>query len=64
MFERLLLRGKAQVVGIYETVGGHWKGLVVGVHDRPRVTPRYFKGALYRIWCGVNKLGDSGVKVV
>ena len=22
------------------------------------------KGALYRIWCGVNKLGDSGVKVV
>ena len=23
-----------------------------------------FKGALYRIWCGVNRLGDSGVKVV
>ena len=22
------------------------------------------KGALYRIWCGVNGLGDSGVKVV
>ena len=22
------------------------------------------KGALYRIWCGVNLLGDSGVKVV
>ena len=22
------------------------------------------KGALYRIWCGVNRLGDSGVKVV
>ena len=21
------------------------------------------KGALYRIWCGVNRLGDSGVKV-
>ena len=20
-------------------------------------------GALYRIWCGVNRLGDSGVKV-
>ena len=20
-----------------------------------------FKGALYRIWCGVNRLGDSGV---
>ena len=23
-----------------------------------------FKGELYRIWCGVNRLGDSGVKVV
>ena len=22
------------------------------------------KGALYRIWCGLNRLGDSGVKVV
>ena len=22
------------------------------------------KGALYRIWCGVSKLGDSGMKVV
>ena len=22
------------------------------------------KGALYRIWCGVNRLGDSGAKVV
>ena len=22
------------------------------------------KGALYRIWCGVNRLGDSVVKVV
>ena len=24
----------------------------------------WIKGALYRIWCGVNRLGDSGVKVV
>ena len=25
----------------------------------------FLKGALYRIiWCGVNRLGDSGVKVV
>ena len=23
-----------------------------------------FKGALYRILCGVNRLGDSGVKVL
>ena len=22
------------------------------------------KGALYRIWCGLNRLGDSGAKVV
>ena len=22
------------------------------------------KEVLYRIWCGVNRLGDSGVKVV
>ena len=26
--------------------------------------PSPLKGALYRIWCGVNILGDSGVKVV
>ena len=33
------------------------------VNDRP--TPHQpIKGALYRIWCGVNRLGDSGVKVV
>ena len=25
---------------------------------------RVFKGALYRIWCGMNRLGDSGAKVV
>ena len=25
---------------------------------------KHLKGALYRIWCGVNRLGDSGVKVV
>ena len=24
----------------------------------------WIKGALYRIWCGVNRLGDSGVNVV
>ena len=24
----------------------------------------YIAGALYRIWCGVNRFGDSGVKVV
>ena len=23
-----------------------------------------FKGALYRIWCGLNRLGDSGAKVL
>ena len=32
--------------------------------DPPRRTPIALKGALYRIWCGVNRLGDSGVKVV
>ena len=32
LFERLLLSGKAQVVGLDETVGGSWKWLVVGVH--------------------------------
>ena len=26
--------------------------------------PLTLKEALYRIWCGVNRLGDSGVKVV
>ena len=27
----------------------------------PVVTYRYIKEGLYRIWCGVNRLGDSGV---
>ena len=26
--------------------------------------PKNIKGALYRVWCGVNRLGDIGVKVV
>ena len=29
-----------------------------------RIDMYLVKGALYRIWCGVNRLGDSGVKVV
>ena len=43
-------------------------------HQGPRVdgialkllkeTVEQIKGALYRIWCDVNRLGDSGVKVV
>ena len=28
------------------------------------VLPHRVKGALYGIWCGLNKLGDSGVNVV
>ena len=28
------------------------------------VLTRLFKEALYRIWCGVNRLGDSGVNRV
>ena len=32
LFERLLLGGKVQVVGIDETVGGNWEWLVIGVH--------------------------------
>ena len=27
-------------------------------------TSAFVKGALYRFWCGVNRLGDSGVKAV
>ena len=30
----------------------------------PAGTVQTLKGALYRIWCGVNILGDSGAKVV
>ena len=29
-----------------------------------RISISSLKGALYIIWCGVNRLGDSGVKVV
>ena len=38
-----------------------------GIHTGltpPGLTIDDFKGALYSIWCGVNRLGDSGVKVV
>ena len=31
-----------------------------GLHEKCQSV----KGALYRIWCGVNRLGDSGVNVV
>ena len=34
-----------------------------GVHTL-RDNSAFVKGALYRIWCGLNRLGDSGVKVV
>ena len=34
--------------------------MVPPIHNMVHVA----KGALYRIWCGVNRLGDSGVKVV
>ena len=27
-------------------------------------TSAFVKGALYRMWCGVNRFGDSGAKVV
>ena len=33
-------------------------------HIRDEYKESGLKGALYRIWCGVNRLGDSGVKVV
>ena len=29
-----------------------------------RIVTDRVKGALYRVWCGVNRLGGSGVKVV
>ena len=39
-----------------------WSILPVNIACAPSIET--FKGALYRIWCGVNRLGDSGVKVV
>ena len=32
--------------------------------DRERENRGVVKGALKRIWCGVNRLGDGGLKVV
>ena len=40
----------------------NWKRVSGILCDR-RISLRV-KGALYRIWCGVNRLGDSGLKVV
>ena len=34
------------------------------VYHTPSVQAYAFKEALYIIWCGVHRLGDSGVKVV
>ena len=56
-------RNASNIINLYkdhnklnERTRGHmWKTC----HERSRL-----KGALYRIWCGVNRLGDSGVKVV
>ena len=32
-------------------------------HSKPMWQQSHFKGTLYIIWCGVNRHGDSGVKV-
>ena len=37
---------------------------IVSTEETPLIIDISFKGALYRIWCGMNRLGDSGVKVV
>ena len=39
---------------------GPIRGIDLSVHE----VHMHLKGALYGIWCGVNRLGDSGVKVV
>ena len=35
----------------------------VELYKRKSHSYKLLKGALYRIWCGVNRLSDSGVKV-
>ena len=42
---------------IIVTASDYVTGVVFGHGDA-------IKGALYIIWCGLNRLGDSGVKVV
>ena len=34
------------------------------IHTTPNSIQCPFKGALYRIWCGANRLGDSFILVV
>ena len=47
-----------------EHVNSHqYLGITINSNLTAKAT-RTLKGALYRIWCGVNRLGDSGVKVV
>ena len=38
--------------------------MACGAKGRYPHNNKHVKGALYIIWCGVNRLGDSGVKVV
>ena len=47
-------------VGHYRRLSPHKPDKTHFVHEHDCA----LKGALYRIWCGVNRLGDSGVKVV
>ena len=37
---------------------------IVFLQEHCLYTSELLKGALYRIWCGLNRLGDSGAKVV
>ena len=37
---------------------------IIETIEKSNIGTKILKEALYRIWCGVNRLGDSGVKVV
>ena len=51
--------------GIPSSNVGHVENYLLILCSMPlTIIVRLVFKALYRIWCGVNRLGDSGVKVV
>ena len=53
-----------RIAGVRRVERRRMKDLREEVGTKACIVGKIVKGALYRIWCGVNRLGDSGVKVV
>ena len=61
-------RLRGDVINVYKYIHGIYRlplaDNMFEMAQHGATTGYSFKGALYIIWCGVNRLGDSGEKVV